>query len=92
MALEISNNHDYFKIEGNLNRKNLHIFQNTFDNIFEKLDKVIISIEGLQGIDRDGVNAIAKLHNESLLKHKKLSIIGMGCNELYEHFTTNDAA
>jgi len=92
MALEISMDHDYFKIEGDLNRKNLHIFQSTFGNIFEKLDKVIISIEGLKGIDRYGVNAIAKLHNESLVKHKKLSIIGMGCKELYQHFSSNDAA
>lgn len=90
--LEITHANDYFKIKGNLNRNNLHIFQNAFQNIFDTQDALIISIEGLDGIDRDGVNAIAKLHNESLIKQKKLSIVGLGCKELYEHFSASDAA
>jgi len=36
--------------------------------------------------------ALAKLHNESLLKKKQLSIVGFGCKDLYDHFKTNDAA
>ena len=91
MVLEITQAHDYFKIKGHLNRKNLHIFNNTFRDVFEKLDSLVISIEGLNTIDREGVNAIAKLHNESLARHKKLSIIGLGCKELYDHFTTDAA-
>lgn len=92
MALEISNDNDYFKISGSLNRENLHVFEDTFHNIFAKLDRVVISIENLEGIDRAGVNAIAKLHNESLFRHKKLAIIGNGCKDLYNHFHSNDAA
>lgn len=92
MILEITQANDYFKVKGNLNKNNLHIFQNTFQNIFDQLDSLVLSIEGLNSIDRYGVNAIAKLHNESLSKAKKLSIIGVGCKELYEHFSTNDAA
>lgn len=91
MFLEISNNKDYFKIKGNLNKNNLHIFQSTFKNVFEKLDQVIISIEDLSGIDRYGVRALAKLHNESISKQKKLSIVGLGGKELFQNFS-NDAA
>jgi anti-anti-sigma regulatory factor len=91
MVLEITNSNDFYKIKGNLNKSNLHIFQSTFQNIFDKLDSLIINIEGVESIDREGVNVIAKLHNESLSKQKKLSIIGLGCKELYQHFSSDAA-
>ena len=92
MVLEISNEHDFFKIKGELTRKSLPLFKETFRNIFDKLDSVILSIEGLKGIDRYGVNAIAQLHNEALNSKKKLSIIGLGHKEVFHHFSENDAA
>jgi ABC-type transporter Mla MlaB component len=92
MALKIKKLNSFVKLEGNLNRLNVHILQTEFQNIFEESDQVTISIEDLDGIDRYGVNALAKLHNESILKHKKLSIIGLGSKELFDHFRSNDAA
>ena len=91
MDLEITNYNNFFKIRGVLNRQNLHLFKSEFEHIFENFDKLTISIEGLESIDRYGVNALAKLHNEAITKQKSLSIIGYGCKELYDHFT-NDAA
>ena len=92
MTLEICKDANLFRIKGRLDRSSLQLFQETFDNIFEKMDQVVISIEDLQGIDREGVVAIAKLHNEAIIKQKKLSIVGIGCKELYQHFNSNDAA
>jgi len=92
MNFEITNYNNFFKLRGHLNRRNLHLFQAEFEHIFDNVDKLTISIEDLESIDRDGVNALAKLHNESINKKKSLSIIGYGCKEVYEHFTTNDAA
>ena len=92
MNLEITNYNNFFKLRGVLNRRNLHLFQIEFANIFDDLDKLTISIEDLESVDRYGVNALAKLHNEAIIKHKSLSIIGNGCKEVYEHFTTKDAA
>ena len=92
MVLEILNEHDFFKVKGNLTRKSLPLFRDAFRNIFDKLDNVIISIEDLDGIDRYGVNAIAQLHNEAIKRDKKLSIIGLGNKEVFDHFSTNDAA
>ena len=34
--------------------------------------------------------ALARLHNESINKSKRLSIIGLGCKELYEHFKSEE--
>ena len=92
MVLEIKHSNNEFYIRGALNRKSLPLFENTFLNIFEENDQVVINIENLSGIDREGVNALARLHNESVRQQKKLSIVGLGCKELYQHFNDNDAA
>ena len=90
MDLEITNSNNFFKVKGSLDRKNIHLFKSKFRNIFEKTNAITISIEDLKSIDRYGVTAIAQLHNESILKQKRLSIIGLGCQDLYNHFKTKE--
>jgi len=92
MNLEISSYNNHFKIKGVLNRQNVYLFNSEFKNIFEKFNSVTLSIEGLTSIDRYGVNALAQLHNASLSLKKSLSIIGMGCDDLYEHFKSEETA
>jgi ABC-type transporter Mla MlaB component len=92
MELTITNYNNFFEISGILDKSNVFEFQEAFRNIFDKIEDVTISIKGLQSIDRYGVNAIAKLHNESITKAKRLSIIGLGCKELYDHFKSEAAA
>lgn len=92
MELEITNHNNFFKIKGVLDRKTIHVFQDEFRNIFEKFSTLTLSIENLKDIDRYGVNALAQLHNESISKGKRLAIIGMGCDDLYEHFKSESAA
>jgi len=92
MVLEISNCDNCYNIIGSLTQQNLYIFQTAFQDIFETTEILTISIEGLIDIDREGVSAITKLHNEALTNQKKLIIIGLGNKELYEHFKSNDAA
>lgn len=92
MVLEISNCDNCYKIKGNLTKKTLKIFSYTFKDIFDKVEQLTINIEGLDSIDRDGVSAITKLHNRAISKNKKLTIIGLGCKELYQHIKTHSAA
>ena len=92
MVLEIYHEDHCYKIKGSLDRDNLSIFQKTFNNIFDKEDEVVLCIENLEAIDRDGVRAIAKLHNESLRLQKKLSIIGLDENILVNNSKDHDAA
>ena len=54
------------------------------------LDDILLDIEQVSSIDRAGVMALAKLHNESITKSKRLSIIGFGCKELYQHFKSEE--
>ncbi|RED46749.1 hypothetical protein DFQ10_101522 [Winogradskyella eximia] len=90
MDLEITNYNNRFQIKGTLNKLNLKTFNAHFANIFDKLDEVLLDIERVNAIDRAGVMALAKLHNESITKSKRLSIIGLGCKELYQHFKSEE--
>ncbi|WP_170233965.1 STAS domain-containing protein [Bizionia myxarmorum] len=92
MSLIISHYNNFFKVKGILDKKSVSMFQNEFEHVFDNLQSVTISIEELDSIDKFGVMALAKLHNESLQKKKQLSIVGFGCKDLYDHFKTNDAA
>ncbi|MEP1490207.1 MAG: hypothetical protein ABJK28_17445 [Algibacter sp.] len=74
-------------MKGILSKPNLSVFKNQFNDIFEKVNKITISIENIEWMDKHGVQALANLHIESIIKNKELSIIGLGCKELYEHFT-----
>ncbi|MBP0903571.1 STAS domain-containing protein [Mariniflexile gromovii] len=92
MDLKISNCNNFFKIKGTLNKNNLGIFKSEFKNIFDKQQSITISIEEVESMDRFGVNALNDLHKEAIAKHKNLSIIGLGCKDLYNHFKTEIAA
>ena len=92
MDLRISSCNNFFKIKGTLNKNNLSLFQSEFRNIFDKMQSVTISIEYVESMDRFGVNALAELHKEAILKNKSLSIVGMGCEDLYNYFKTEMAA
>jgi len=86
MNLKITNSNNFFKLKGILDRNSLDLFQHEFKNIFEKLSSVTISIEEVEWMDHYGVKSMTELHNEAIKKNKKLSIIGFGCKELYDHF------
>lgn len=92
MELKITNCNNFFKIKGSLNKSNLGVFQSEFKNIFDKLDSITISIEDVTSMDRYAVNAFADLHRESIARHKNLSIVGLGCKDLYNHFKSEMAA
>jgi len=92
MDFKISNCNNFFKVKGILNKNSVGIFNNEFNNIFERLNNVTISVQDIISMDKYGVDAISKLHEEALAKNKRLSIIGFGCKELYDHFKTEIAA
>ena len=70
----------------------IYLFKKQFRNVFDKANAITISLEYLNNIDRYGVNDIAQLHNEALVKNKRLSIIGFGQNSVYNHFKSETAA
>ncbi|WP_159018488.1 hypothetical protein [Algibacter sp. L3A6] len=92
MDLRITNCNNFFKIKGELNKKSLSVFQNEFQDIFNRVSTLTISIEDVKSMDRHGVKALTELHNEAVAKNKSMAIIGFGSKDLYNHFKTNVAA
>lgn len=92
MDLQISNCNNFFKVKGILDKRSIALFNEEFKNIFEKVNALTISIQDIVSMDKYGVDAISKLHEEALVRNKKLSIVGFGCKELYDHFKTEIAA
>ena len=86
MLLDISYHNNQYILKGELTKANLSKFHHIFNGIFDALNEVVLNIENVDKIDRAGVCAIAKLHNTSLAKGKKLAIVGLGCREVVEHF------
>ncbi|MFV9549923.1 hypothetical protein [Algibacter sp. PT7-4] len=92
MDFKISNCNNFFKVKGILNKQSVSVFNEEFKNIFEKVSTLTISIQDIVSMDKYGVDAISKLHEEALAKNKRLSIVGFGCKELYDHFKSEMAA
>ena len=90
MDLQITNYNNRFKVKGTLNKVSIKAFNAHFSTIFNKFDDVFLDIEQITNVDRAGVMALAKLHNEAISKSKRLSIIGFGCKELFHHFKTEE--
>jgi ABC-type transporter Mla MlaB component len=90
MDLEITNYNNRFEIKGTLNKRSLKTFKRHFATIFDKFDEILLDIEHIEKVDRYGVMALADLHKESIVKTKSLSIIGYGCNELFEYFKAEE--
>lgn len=88
MNLQITNLNNTYQLSGTLSKWNVNLFKKEFHNIFDKQGFLIIDMENLLSIDRYGVMALAQLHNEALVKGKKISIIGMGDSD----FKSKDTA
>ncbi|GAL66770.1 STAS domain-containing protein [Jejuia pallidilutea] len=92
MELRITSCNNFFKLKGTLNKSNVEVFQKEFQKAFKTFKVLTISVEALESVDRHGVNALADLHAQSIKNNIQLSIVGLGCKELYDHFKTYEAA
>ncbi|MBT8270754.1 MAG: hypothetical protein HKO90_10935 [Flavobacteriaceae bacterium] len=77
MVLNINKHNQIFTVSGVLNGVSSSKFIETFHKAFLDHDSLEIHVDHLKITDREGVNALAKLHNEALALGKKLKIIGL---------------
>ena len=92
MELEITSYNNFFTMKGILSKQNLNVFRSAFNNVFDRLSTLTISVENIERMDKYGVNALAELIQEAVSKNKKMSIIGLGCEDLYAHFKSDFTA
>ena len=92
MVLDINKHDQVFTVSGVLNDLSSSKFLETFQKAFIDHDAVEIHADRLKITDREGVNALAKLHNEAIASGKKLKITGLVNKPVDTRGTRNDAA
>ncbi len=92
MDFEIVHCNHVYNIKGRLNKDHIRTFKKVFNHALRTYDTITISIEELKHIDKHGVKVLTKLHKKALYKHKKLYIVGLGCEDLYHHFAATEVA
>ncbi|TYA69948.1 STAS domain-containing protein [Seonamhaeicola marinus] len=92
MSLIINNSSNFYELTGVLNHSNAANLEKALIKGLKRFDKVILSIEEVESIDRYGVEVITKIHETALSSSKSLSIVGYGCKDLYNHFKSSSAA
>lgn len=89
MSLIINKTENVFELSGILNETNADALGKTLTKALKKFDKLIISIHNIERMNRYGVDTITRLHYYALDSNKRITIIGDGCRELYDHFRTS---
>ncbi|GAA4804996.1 STAS domain-containing protein [Litoribaculum gwangyangense] len=92
MELKITNHKNFFKIVGSLNKENMDVFNNTFNDVFDRVKNLTISIEEVETMDEFGISALTHLYNLSKIGNRSMSVIGDGNRELYKHFEHHTTA
>lgn len=88
MDLKITICNNFYKLRGALQQNNILFFQKEISEGLSSFQKLTISIDNLDSIDKHGVNALRDLHYLALQEEKELNIVGLGCKELYDHFNS----
>ncbi len=89
MSLNISEKNGTFYLNGNINTTTSRFFIIQIEHSIQKYRNVVINIDNVNEIDRDGLAAINTLRAIALRNHKVFSILGYGCKEIYDHFNQN---
>lgn len=92
MSLEILRKNEVFYLNGKLNTLTARSFIFHFELMIKQLNTIVINIDNINEIDKDGLEAIKKIKNLAFKKNKTFSIIGYGCKEIYDDFNHNNVA
>lgn len=92
MNLKITSYNNFCKVKGDLTKGTVKLFLKELYTIVSHSSTLTLSLEGIEEIDRHGIRALAQLHNEFIRQNKQLSVIGLGSDEVYNHFKTRKIA
>ena len=86
MGIVIENKANVFTAKGEINLDNARILKQFMQSQFLKHDRVVLNINDVRKIDKEGINILSSLYFTSLSRGKSFSIVGYGCKELYDDF------
>lgn len=76
MALQITNNHGIFEINGSLMNKNALSLERHFGQLMNHNDRIVISLEKVKKIDAYGVMVLTNLYKNAIKNNKVFYVIG----------------
>ena len=86
MAVLIENQDNVLFAKGEINQFNAKILKSFIKSQFEAFDRVVLNINDVKKIDKEGINILTSLYRTSLMKNKSFSIVGYGCKDIYDDF------
>ena len=86
MAILIENQNNVVFAKGEINQLNAKILKCYIESQFHAFDRVILNINDVKKIDKEGIAILTSLYQTSLIKKKSFSIIGYGCKDIYDDF------
>lgn len=92
MALRFIHQGETFLVEGNINPNTLKQFKNHLEFLLLYCKSLTLNMDGVETIDRNGIQVLKELYAVSLSSNKKISIIGKRSEEIYKDFQSINAA
>lgn len=86
MAILIGDQDNVFSVKGAINQENSKDLQAYIETQFRKSSNVIMNIDLVSKIDKNGVELLRSIHESSLQAGNVFTITGIGCKEIYDDF------
>lgn len=86
MSLEITQKQEVYHLKGKLNGVSKLFFITYFNQVFRSENALTINIEGINEIDKQGLQALFFMLEKAEKYNKIFSIVGYGCKEIYDQF------
>lgn len=84
MALQIIEKNNTYYLKGSMNQNTSEGVILYFENLIRAFQKVIVNIDGVQEIDKNGVTVFKKLFSNAFQMKKEFLVIGNGCKDIYD--------
>lgn len=86
MAILLDDQENKFFVKGEINRANSIIIQEYVESQFKRFSDVIMNIDLVSKIDKNGLTTLNSIYQNSLKQGKIFTITGVGCKEIYDDF------
>ncbi len=84
MSIVIKNENNVFTAQGEINLRNAKILKAYIQSQFLRYERIILNINDVTKIDKEGISILTSLYYKSLNLDKSFSIVGYGCKDLYD--------
>ena len=86
MAILIGDQDNVFSVKGVINQESSKDLKVYIETQFRRFSSVIMNIDLVNKIDKNGIELLRSIHQNSLQEGNIFIITGMGCKEIYDDF------